>query len=895
MKHPLLFFLSFCLIAAAHAQSSTPVNIVRYVQTPETIPSSSTISVLLEVVTKGNSTDVRLSGGYNQPELPLNDRGVDGDKKAGDGIFSILVAPPEYGWNIAMRGWIRTYENDQKVDEVGWYIAYTPSANRTITVRQIDSTTQFSDYVFNMVVPSTLTSLSEAERLKINQTFYKYHADEFDFINYVLIPGFVGPVSHTAVANNVTNIGLPQFNNSAKFGSRGRLKGLIEFPISRFFDGAGRPFLQAIGRQWITPTNPLRKSPGPNWPISNLAAGVMGFGPEGKAFPYEFDNYNGQVTLNGTMEWHLPLTLISPTPRSRPTLYNEWELYLMGLLLAGEVKTKAAIFKDQTLSTEFLTWKQYSEASFDQYTLQEAIATTGERTPTPAQSQKRFAVATIVLSEKLLTRAEMARFDEMTRRAEGQEPVYNTENNAFYFSRPFGVATGGRATMRTLLNTNANCASLPDRPTITTGLGATVCQGQLTTLTTSLPPSSTAIWYWNGTPLPQRTASVTAAQAGEYTVSVRDEKGCNSPVSAVLSLSSVLVPFRPGIAFISNDVATAMYCHPGYFTTDRNRGPYQWFLNGQPIDGATTYQLSPRVSGNYSVAVRYAGGCTDIRSASQSITVGMAGKTPELLAEKTTFVCGDDRVKLQAVTDSKNPHKWYWYRNEEFLTQTTSATFYATATGDYTAQLIEETSCPSWPSKAVSLTANVTQTKPVITTAVNGLQSSSSGGNQWFSNGWPITNATGQTYSTPYNGVTYTVQVNNGGCLTDSDPLLYNGPSVTSAPQPQTVSNPTPTTTATTVVVTAQEPVLPVSPVLSHAPNPVSQAAIITIKLPKPTTLTLRLLSSTGLGLRVLLEGRYAAGEHTVNLDTTSLPPGLYLYRLETENGALTNKLLVTR
>lgn len=882
-------------MASAYAQSTTPVNLVRYVQTPETIPFSSTVSILLEVITKGNPRDVRLSNGFNQPESLLNDRGVDGDKKAGDGIFSALIAPFPDGWYSSMRGWIRTYENDQKVDEVGWYIAYTPSVNRTITVHQIDSTTQFSDYVFNMVVPSTLTSLSEAERLKINQTFYKYHADDFDFINYVLTPGFVGPVSHTAVSNNVTHIGLPRFDNSARFGSRGRLKGLIEFPISRFFDGATRPFLQAIGRQWITPTNPLRQSAGPNWPLSNLATGVMGFGPEGKAFPYEFDNYNGQFTLNSTTEWHLPLTLISPTPRSRPTLYNEWELYLMGLLSAGEVKTKAAIFKDQTLSTDFLTWKQYSEASFDQYTLQEAIATTGERTPTPAQSQKRFAVATIVLSEKLLTRAEMARFDEMTRRAEGQEPVYNTENNAFYFGRPFSVATGGRATLRTLLNTNANCASVPAQPTITAGLGATVCMGQLTTLTTSVPPSHTAIWYWNGTPLPERASSITAAQTGEYTVSVRDEKGCNSPVSPVLSLSSVLVPFRPGIAFISNDVATAMYCYPGNFITDRNRGPYQWFLNGQPIDGASTYQLSPRVSGNYSVALRYAGGCTDIRSASQSITVGMAGKTPELLAEKTTFVCGSGPVKLQAVTDSKNPHKWYWYRNQEYLAQTTENTLAATTTGDYSAQLIEETSCPSWPSKAVSLTANVTQTKPVITTAVNGLQSSSPVGNQWFSNGWPITNATSQTYPTPYNSVTYMVRVNNGGCLTDSDPLLYVGPTITSAQQSQTVSNPTPATSTVTAVVTAQEPILPASPVLSHAPNPVSQAAIITIKLPKPTTLTLRLLGSNGVALRILLEGRYAAGEHTVSLDTTALPPGLYLYRLETENGALTNKLLVTR
>lgn len=378
-------------------------------------------------------------------------------------------------------------------------------------------------------------------------------------------------------------------------------------------------------------------------------------------------------------------------------------------------------------------------------------------------------------------------------------------------------------------------------------------------------------------------------------MSVRDEKGCNSAVSAVLSLSSVLVPFRPGIAFISNDVATGMYCYPGYFITDRNRGPYQWFLNGQPIDGATIHQLSPRVSGNYSVAVRYSGGCTDIRSTSQSVTVGTAGKTPELMAEKTTFVCGSGAINLQAATDSKNPHKWYWYRNEEYLTQTTSATFSATTTGNYTAQLIEETSCPSLPSKAVSLTANLTQTKPTITTTVNGLKSSSPVGNQWFSNGWPIYNATSQTYPTPYNSITYIVQVNNGGCLIDSDPFLYEGVSITTVPQPGTVTNPPINTATAPQVITAYDPALPGNLTLRHAPNPVSQIAQISFDLPITVHLTLRLMNSNGSAVRIMAEGYYSAGTYTVMLDTSTLSSGLYLYRLEAEGVSRTNKLLVMK
>ncbi len=915
MKRPLpSLFLALCCFSITQAQpTSEPIaigqpaaneRIIRYALTPSVVLSFGKEPILLEVTTEGNPTEVRLTfGNTTQPEQSLNDRGIDGDKKAGDGVFSAVVAP-RLEWMYPFLGHIRAYAGTVKVAEVVGIVILSLSDAPPIIPRKIDSTTQYSDYVFNIVVPSTARSLTEADWLKYSQLFYNYHADEFDFINYVLTPGFVGPVSHTIVANNVTAVGLPIVNNSAKFGSMGRLKGLIQFPIPDQFDGAGRPLVQAIGRQWIRPNNPLLQVGVPNWPVSNLATGVMGIGEEGKAFPVEFyESGNGNYGLNPIFNTLYGMAQVSPTPRVHSTVFNDWELYLMGLLPPDQVQTNAIVFNNQNITLSFPYGGQYPKSGFSTYLFADRVAEVGARVPVAAQSQKQFSMATIVLSERLLNATEMSYLNYMAKRAEGRETVQTREGFTPVAGRPFYVATHGRATLRTLLNTTVNCTQAPAQPTITASLGTSLCLGHITVLTTSLPESLTPIWYHNGSPLPDRTTSITAVYTGDYTLSVRDEKGCSSAVSPVLSLSVLVSPVKPKVAFFGNDVATS--CAPGSLFTNERIPLYQWFLDGKPLEGATRYAFYPRASGAYTVAIRQPNGCTDIVSDPVSITARTNGTSAELTADKTEFTCGGPAITLRATTDAKNPKQWFWSRNSEYIAQTTSATYSATATGAYTVQVFGEENCPGSLSKPVSLTPGVTPTKPTISTTASGLLSSSPVNNQWIIFGTPDYYNRGQTYSTPYNGLYYIVRVNKGGCLIDSDPFLYEGISITTAPQPGTVTNPPvntatvtnpPTNTATAPqVITAYDPALPGSLSLRHAPNPVNQSAQIWFDLPIITHITLRLLNSNGSAVRILAEGRYQAGTHTIMLDMSGLPSGLYLYRLEAEGVSRTNKLLVMK
>lgn len=669
----------------------TATNALRYAFTPLVVAQNSTQNVLIEVVTTGTPSAVNLYIDATQVTQPLNDKGTNGDKLANDGIYSATVAPPKGSWTNPFVGYTRVLENNKQVTQINTFINVLTSAMPVVQPKPINATTQYTDYIFNVVVASTLTPPTDNQKLAINQAFYTYHPDDFNFINYVLVPGYVGNRFHNNITNTVQGIGLTLFNNTSQFGSKSRLLGYNVFPVPSLFDGASTGYIHEIGHQWINYLSTTFLKDGvPHWPVSNLAAGVMGLSIPGSGaggqFPYTFTEVATGYQLDRA-------------PAATSPAFNQWELYLMGLIGAADVKTPAIIFKDQTVVTSPVSGTVIPKSDFNIYQITDLIASAGTRTPTSAQSQKQFKAATILLSERLLTTEEISYFDYMAKRAEGQSAVSVREGLATYEGKPFAVATGNRATVLALLNTNnPACATLPPKPTITTDGSLTSCSGSTVTLKAPTG-NSLYTWYLNGIPLTEKTASLTTTQAGNYAVSVRNAAGCNSETSA-------------------------------------------------------------------------------------SVTVVTASSPP----------------------------------------------------------------------------------RPTITLGTRGLTSSSETGNQWLLNGTIIANATSQTI-TPGAG-SYTVKVTVGGCSAVSEPFI----------------------------ITATEDPAPVLPFeLSHSPNPVAETARITFSLPKSSYVTLRLVTLNGLPIRVLAQGAFAAGQHTVLATVHELPTGLYLYRLETDYGVLSRKMIISK
>ena len=81
----------------------------------------------------------------------------------------------------------------------------------------------------------------------------------------------------------------------------------------------------------------------------------------------------------------------------------------------------------------------------------------------------------------------------------------------------------------------------------------------------------------------------------------------------------------------------------------------------------------------------------------------------------------------------------------------------------------------------------------------------------------------------------------------------------------------------------------------ASAPNPVASTARIDYALPTAGPATLEVFDAVGRRVVVLAEGPHAAGPHTATFDARALPGGVYLYRLTTNEGAASRRLVVLR
>ena len=228
--------------------------------------------------------------------------------------------------------------------------------------------------------------------------FYAHFKDEFDFLfvarNLVYgvdIQG--GPAAfYIEVKNDVQGIGKPLFSNTGRWGSRGRLQGVIRFPYVGFpepneWTPIGRgPGLHEVMHRWanfIVPT-----VDGAHWGFSS-ANGLLG----GFDITNLVDHGNGRYTAgrfntNGSV--------------GRP--FSPIELYLAGLASAEEVPDlwvaeDGAWLLDSEGNKQFAAngYPLFTASRIRTLTFEDIVAEHGHRTPAVDQSQRNFRAALILL------------------------------------------------------------------------------------------------------------------------------------------------------------------------------------------------------------------------------------------------------------------------------------------------------------------------------------------------------------------------------------------------------------------------------------------------------------------------------------------------------------------
>lgn len=78
-------------------------------------------------------------------------------------------------------------------------------------------------------------------------------------------------------------------------------------------------------------------------------------------------------------------------------------------------------------------------------------------------------------------------------------------------------------------------------------------------------------------------------------------------------------------------------------------------------------------------------------------------------------------------------------------------------------------------------------------------------------------------------------------------------------------------------------------------PNPFNPTTNISFVLPASGAVSVKVYDVKGRHLQTLADRPMPAGEHTLTFDASSLPSGVYLYKIETQSGSLTKKMTLIK
>jgi large repetitive protein len=261
---------------------------------------------------------------------------------------------------------------------------------------------------------------------------------------------------------------------------------------------------------------------------------------------------------------------------------------------------------------------------------------------------------------------------------------------------------------------------------ITAGGSTTICSGSSVTLTASA--GSSYAWSNGAT-----TASIVANTTGNYTVTVFNANGCSA-----ISTPTIVTVNNPSVANISTSGSTN-FCQGGSVVlTATAASTYAWST------GATTQAITVSASGNYSVTLTNASGCTST-SPVTAVTAN-ALPTATITAGGATTFCQGGSVTLTA-----SPATSYVWSNGA-----TSASITVSTAGSYTVQVANNAGCVST-SAATVVSVNAL---PTATITAGGPLNICAGSSV------VLTASAGSTYLWSTGATTPSITVNTAGSRT---------------------------------------------------------------------------------------------------------------------------------
>ena len=262
----------------------------------------------------------------------------------------------------------------------------------------------------------------------ITNDIYKHYKDIFDFIIILGVEteqpqtlDFFG--RNTTVQNNIQGIGGNIFNQSTRFGSDGKLKGVIYMPSTNYIKTG--PFLHELVHVWANKDFIPTTVPG-HWGYSS-AGGQLG----------GFDTLTslGNDTYKGTVAGRSSFGTFANGGNSIP--YSNLELYVMGLIGENELQPVQVAINPKANGKP----GEFTADSIKTFTVDELIERNGKRVPSVENSQKIFKTLTIIITPTPLSAEKK---DEIINVI---DPFFKNEDSEPNKTLNFWKATQGKASL----------------------------------------------------------------------------------------------------------------------------------------------------------------------------------------------------------------------------------------------------------------------------------------------------------------------------------------------------------------------------------------------------------------------------------------------------------------
>lgn len=433
--------IGFCFFQPENAVEAQADIYYRF--SPTAIYDDGQDSTTLEIYTDGSdvsSVTIKPDMG-DQPVLKLFDDGTNGDRAAGDGVYTLGgITTDMFPENVtstliwAANGqnadisavWLNaeiTYASGQ-TEFINYIELKIISSQLASPAEQVGNGLYATEYAFFIVDPvgetytGSFPNIADYNGQIIAKKFYSVYPDEFDFLNFDVVRGDLSMKAHAGVLQAAAqNIGVDNRNYTAEYGSQGRL-------LTMVYSGTHGGLLNhEIGHTWGAFVGmEAGISNGVHWNGNTDIYGIMSEGYETSDGLYFFTS-NGDGTFKAG--W------------SADT-YSPLELYLMGMIPADEVPDVNVLINPDLSDLERVTAERV-----DTYTIDDIIAYAGgPRQPAYPDAQTHFNLAYILLSDSDFSPAEMAWYTYYARCYMLHE---RCGDGTFY------EATGGHGTVNTRL------------------------------------------------------------------------------------------------------------------------------------------------------------------------------------------------------------------------------------------------------------------------------------------------------------------------------------------------------------------------------------------------------------------------------------------------------------